>query len=121
MLVLLALDPHLFNMQRKSHSDGQFTNSQAAALCRWEDEGGAISAPANKIRALQPPLSEQKIGILQCLGAAVLSQWRGLPKGIQQELFKHSFDAVAPCDAAPMKRKIARFLHNHKTDAGDAK
>ena len=105
----------------RSHGSGCFNTSQTVALQRWEAEGGAFGASTSKRPEYPTPLSEQERYILQCLGAAVLSQWNGLPTRIQHELFGHSLDAAASCDAAQLKRRIARFLHRHKDDAGSAR
>ncbi len=96
--------------------------SHVVGLDRWETEGGAIGAPANERCGSQAALlSEDEALILQCLGAAVLSRWNGLPTRIQRELFDHSFDVTAPLEVARLKRRIARFLHEHKDDVGGAK
>jgi hypothetical protein len=107
-------------MRTRTHSLGRFGNAHDVALGRWETEGGAIGAAGGERRDRQVPLSEQEALILQCLGAAVLSRWYGLPTHIQHDLFEHSFEAVAPRDAARLKKRIARFLHKHKDDARGA-
>jgi hypothetical protein len=50
-------------------------------------------------------LSAKEAHVLQCLGAAVLSQWNNLPTSIQRELFAHSFEAIAPPQAERLKRR----------------
>jgi hypothetical protein len=70
---------------------------------------------------LQAALTEQEVGILKRLGAALLSQWNDLPTCIQQRMFERSFDTVAPHEAASLKRRIARFIHNYKDDFGGAR
>jgi hypothetical protein len=96
-------------------------NPLASALERWEGEGGAReSASQEPSRPLPGPLSAGEERVLQCLGAAVLLQWNGLPTAIQQRLFE---DAVATAEAgqtAQLKERIARFLHTHKDDARGA-
>jgi hypothetical protein len=106
-------------MLTKSHSTGRFSNFDAVALQRWEDEGGAVWALGSEQRESQMQLSAQDVHILQCLGAAVLSRWAGLPTHIQHQLFEHSFDASYR-DASQLRGRIARFLHKHKDDAGGA-
>jgi hypothetical protein len=106
----------------------------AAAIARWDDEGGAfMSARSNTgvrvskdIRAkwiaeLPPDLKfDQAAGddkkILECLGAAVIMRWGSLPTKIQRELFEHATSLADLAQTAPPKGKIARFLHNHKDD-----
>ncbi len=105
----------------RSHGSGCFNTSQAAALQRWEAEGGAFGASTSKRPEYQTPLSEQERHILQCLGAAVLSQWNGLPTHIQHELFENSFGGGTTHESAPLKRRIAQFLHRHKDDVGGAR
>jgi hypothetical protein len=55
--------------------------------------------------------------VLECLGAALVSEWNRLPTDVQRRLFEHA--AVGKShDAALLKTRIARFLHDHK-DASD--
>jgi len=99
-------------MVSSAHNYGRNRNAHAAALDRWESEGGTIDARR------RDPLTKEEAHILRFLGASLLSRWNGLPKHIQQELFEHSFEAVLPDEAARLKKRIARFLHNHKDDVG---
>ena len=106
----------------------------AAAIARWDDEGGAsISARSNsgarisndqgsKLIAESPahlkidrvPGDDKKI--LECLGAAVIMRWGTLPTKIQRDLFEHAASLAGPRADNPPKGQIARFLHNHKDD-----
>ena len=106
----------------------------AAAIARWDDEGGAsMSARSNtgarvsndrgsKLIAGSP--ADLKIGqgpgddkkILECLGAAVIMRWGTLPTKIQRDLFEHAASLADLAQTAPPKGQIARFLHNHKDD-----
>lgn len=113
--------PICLSMHIAAHSIERSSASHAAGLDRWETDGGAIAAPASERVGPQPLLSGYEAHILQCLGAAVLSQWNGLPTRIQRELFEHSFDTAEPLEVARLKRRIARFLHEHKDDAGGTK
>jgi hypothetical protein len=57
--------------------------------------------------------------VLECLGAALVSEWNRLPTDVQRRLFEHA--AVGKShDVALLKTRIARFLHGHK-DASDAR
>lgn len=85
---------------------------------RWETEGGAFGASPSSRQEFLTPLSDQEKHILQCLGAAVLSQWNGLPTHIQHELFENSFGGGTSLETAQLKRRIAQFLHRHKDDGG---
>ena len=107
---------------------------QAAAIARWDDEGGAsMSARSNTgvrvsktmrskrmaevtadLKADQAPAEDKKI--LECLGAAVIMRWGTLPTKIQRELFEHATSLADLAQTAPAKGQIARFLHNHKDD-----
>jgi hypothetical protein len=91
--------------------------SVANGLDRWDEEGGA---PA----ALWPlpyeagDLLELERRVLECLGAALVSEWSDLPTGVQRRLFEHATSGKLG-DAALLKTRIARFLHDHK-DALDS-
>lgn len=93
-----------------------FHNQLARAVARWENEGGAVLPDDSHVDGTA--LSPIEQGILQCLGAAVISQWSDLPTEVQKSLFQ---DAVSIGDprqsAASLREQIARFLHNHKDDA----
>ena len=43
-------------------------------------------------------------------------RWGTLPAKIQRELFEHATSLADLAQTAPLKREIARFLHNHKDD-----
>jgi hypothetical protein len=106
----------------------------AAAIARWDDEGGAsMSARSNTgvrvskamrskrmaeatadLKVDQAPAEDKKI--LECLGAAVIMLWGSLPTKIQRELFEHATSLADLAPQAPWTGQIARFLHNHKDD-----
>jgi len=50
-------------------------------------------------------------------GAALVSEWNDLPTDVQRRLFEHAASGKSH-DAALLKTRIARFLHDHK-DASD--
>ena len=90
----------------------------ANALDRWDEEGGAP--------AVQWPLPYEtgdlldlERRVLECLGAALVSEWNSLPTDVQRRLFEHATSGKSP-DAALLKARIARFLHDHK-DASDSR
>jgi len=88
------------------------SHHDAAAIARWDDEGGAsMSAQSN---TGVTPAEDEKI--LECLGAAVITRWGTLPTNIQRELFEHATSLADLAQTAPPKGQIARFLHNHKDD-----
>jgi hypothetical protein len=106
----------------------------AAAIARWDDEGGASMSPrsrtgaqvSNDVRSYRPATSPADLKvhrasgedkkILECLGAAVIMRWGTLPTKIQRELFEHATFPADLAQTAPPKGQIARFLHNHKDD-----
>jgi hypothetical protein len=87
-------------------------------LDRWDEEGGAP--------AVQWPLPYEtgdlldlERRVLECLGAALVSEWNGLPTDVPRRLFEHAASGKSR-DAALLKARIARFLHDHK-DALDSR
>jgi hypothetical protein len=111
-----------------------YVSHDAAAIARWDDEGGAsMSARSNTgvrvskalrskrmaeatadLKVDQAPAEDKKI--LECLGAAVIMLWGSLPTKIQRELFEHATSLADLASTTPWKGQIARFLHNHKDD-----
>src|SRR5438874_9083890 len=61
-------------------------------------------------------LTEEDEQILKCLGAAVIMRWNTVPTKLQRELFDCASIMGDLQQATPLKRAIARFLHNHKDD-----
>jgi hypothetical protein len=61
-------------------------------------------------------LAEEDEQILKCLGAAVIMRWNTVPTKLQRELFDCASTMGDLQQATPLKRAIARFLHNHKDD-----
>jgi hypothetical protein len=92
-----------------------FQNQLARALARWENEGGAVLPDDNGIA-----LSPVEQGILQCLGAAVISQWSDLPTEVQKALFQDAVSSGDPRQSTSLREQIARFLHDHKDDAANS-
>jgi hypothetical protein len=92
----------------------------AAAIARWDDEGGASMSPRSRTGAQVSNDVHRASGedkkILECLGAAVIMRWGTLPTKIQRELFEHATFPADLAQTAPPKGQIARFLHNHKDD-----
>ena len=89
-------------------------DSVANALDRWDEEGGApaVSWPL----PYEPSdLLDVERRVLECLGAALVSEWNDLPTDVQRRLFEHAASGKSH-DAALLKARIARFLHNHKDD-----
>ena len=89
----------------------------ANGLDRWDEEGGA---PAGlwPLPYEAGDLLELERRVLECLGAALVSEWSDLPTDVQRRLFEHATSGKLG-DAALLKTRIARFLHDHK-DALDS-
>jgi len=88
----------------------------ATALDRWDGESGAPAATW-----LLPyetgGLLDAERRVLECLGAALVSEWNSLPTDIQRKLFEYATLGKSQ-DAAALKARIARFLHDHKDTSG---
>jgi hypothetical protein len=61
-------------------------------------------------------LAEEDEQILKCLGAAVIMRWNTISTKLQREFFDCASTIGDLQQATPLKRAIARFLHNHKDD-----
>ena len=90
----------------------------ANALDRGADEGGA-PATLWALPYQTGDLLDVERRVLECLGAALVSEWNGLPTEVQRRLFEHAASG-APGDAARLRSQIARFLHGHK-DASESR
>jgi hypothetical protein len=90
----------------------------ANGLDRWDEEGGA-SAVQWPLPYETGDLLDLERRVLECLGAALVSEWNGLPTDVQRRLFEHATSGKSH-DAALLKARIARFLHDHK-DALDSR
>lgn len=88
------------------------------ALDRWDEKGGA---PAGRwpLPYETGDLLEPERRVLECLGAALVSEWNDLPTDVQRRLFEHATSGKSR-DAALLKTQIARFLHDRK-DAADSR
>jgi hypothetical protein len=84
------------------------------ALDRWDEEGGA-QAGLWPLPYETGVLLEPERRVLECLGAALVSEWSNLPTDVQRKLFEHATSGKLR-DAAQLKTRIARFLHDHKDD-----
>jgi hypothetical protein len=80
----------------------------------WDEEGGA-PAVAWPLPYKSGDLLDAERRVLECLGAALVSEWNDLPTDVQRRLFEHAASGKSH-DAALLKARIARFLHNHKDD-----
>jgi hypothetical protein len=92
--------------------------SVANALDRWNEDGGA-AATLWPLPYGTTDLLDVERRVLECLGAALVSEWNGLPTDLQRRLFEHAA-LGASGDTAQLKSRIARFLHDHK-DASDSR
>jgi DNA-binding NtrC family response regulator len=64
----------------------------------------------------RPDLAEEEEHILRCLGAALILQWSTIPAKLQRELFDNAGAMGEVLDTPILRRRIARFLHQHKDD-----
>ena len=92
--------------------------SAANGLDRWDEEGGA-AATLWPLPYESGDLLDAERRVLECLGAALVSEWSGLPTDVQRKLFEHAASGTSR-DAAQLKSQIARFLHDHK-DASESR
>lgn len=100
--------PHIQAVTAKEHHQRK-TNDYAAAIARWEDEGGAsVFLSSWKERAA----AAEEDKILEYLGAAVIMRWRTLPTKLQRELFEDAASLAEFGQTTELKGQIARFLHN---------
>ena len=104
-------------MEKKRGSLPTAEESAANALDRWDEEGGASAAPW-PLPYEAGDLHDAERRVLECLGAALVSEWNGLPTDIQRRLFEHAASGASR-DATQLKSQIARFLHDHK-DASES-
>ena len=91
-----------------------FGRSASNALERWDEEGGA-QAGLWPLPYETGVLLEPERRVLECLGAALVSEWSNLSTDLQRKLFEHATSGKLR-DAALLKTRIARFLHDHKDD-----
>ena len=106
----------LANGETSEDKPSQSTSGEvvASALDRWDEEGGAPALPW-PLPYETGELLEAERRVLECLGAALVSEWNDLPTDVQRRLFEHAASRKS-YDAAILKARIARFLHNHKDD-----
>ena len=90
----------------------------AEGLAQWEGEGGAGRTSSRAERDRADVLADAERHILECLGAAVVMEWNDLLTEVQRAIFRHASAAEASYDPVRLKARIARFLHDHKDDAG---
>jgi hypothetical protein len=129
LLVSGAHESHMMVMTPRENpqSDASY---HAAAIGRWDDEGGAFAFP-NK-EGLKTGRSTPMAGvpaslkvdqslaeedhILDCLGAAVMMRWGTLPTKIQRELFEYATSLADLTQTPQLRGRVARYLHNHKDE-----
>jgi hypothetical protein len=91
--------------------------SVANALDRWDEDGGA-AATLWPLPYETSDLLDVERRVLECLGAALVSEWNGLPTDLQRRLFEHAASGASR-DTAQLKSRIVRLLHDHKDAASD--
>jgi hypothetical protein len=120
----------------ENHQTG--VSHDAAAVARWDDEGGAfMSARSNTgvrvskdvrskrmveatadLKVDQAPAEDAKI--LECLGAAVIMRWDTLPTKIQRELFEHATSLADLGQTAPRRARLRVSCMTTRMTAIDA-
>jgi hypothetical protein len=63
--------------------------------------------------ASEGTLAAEEGHILQCLGAALITEWNTLPTGLQRDLFDDAGSRGELLDSATLRGQIARFLRKH--------
>jgi len=82
--------------------------------------GGATAKPRGKQGGTRPAPAARD-NILRSLGAAVILRWNTIPTKLRRELFEDSSTIGDVQRIVPLKKALARFLHDHKDDAHKAK
>jgi hypothetical protein len=113
--------PHKFNANRR----GERPRFVATLPIGHELRGGSLLVTADPAFGCGSfsrardfghlPLLDAERRVLECLGAALVSEWNDLPTDVQRRLFEHAASGKSH-GAAILKARIARFLHNHKDD-----
>jgi hypothetical protein len=87
------------------------TDIRARALARWESEGGSL-APTGAAGSID----ESELRVLARLGAALLDEWSTVPRAVQTNVIRRARTIGAPGDHAQVKERLARFLHEHRSE-----
>src|SRR5271155_792762 len=102
-------------VKRRTPKASHAGESVANGLDHWDEEGGAPATPW-PLPYEAGDLLDAERRVLECLGAALVSEWSDLPTDVQRRLFEHATSGKLR-DAAQLKTRIARFLHDHKDDS----
>lgn len=89
-------------------------------LQEWDSEGGAPAGGAPGVGDLPPPMTRADAPLLQLLGAALVGEWNRLPMPLRRAVYGRAVAGGTPGRAAVLKRRLARFLHDHKGRADRA-
>jgi hypothetical protein len=84
---------------------------RARALARWEGEGGSLT-PTGAAGSID----DSELRILARLGAALLDEWSEVPQAVQTNVIRRARTLGAPGDHAHVKERLARFLHEHRSE-----
>ena len=84
---------------------------RARALARWEGEGGAL-LPTGAADSID----ESELRILARLGAALLDDWGKVAPALQANIVRRAKTLGGPGDHAHGKERLARFLHEHRSE-----
>lgn len=89
-------------------------NPTPTELFVWEAEGGAVDASADA----GWPSAMAESALLARLGMAVVGEWHNLPTSLQRAVYDRAAPANAGRGSRGVRRRLARYLHDHKSHAG---
>lgn len=84
------------------------------------EEGVAAECGAPAGRSGATFLSAPDRLLLQCLGTALISEWSNLPMPLRRALYARAVEGAESGADTTLKRRMARFLHDHKRSTGDS-
>ena len=87
--------------------------STSRDLEAWDGEGGAPGAPVQTSDAAPAAARAVHRRLLECLGAAVVCEWKRLPMPLQRTLYNRAVGGETARPQSAHKRRMARFLHVH--------
>ena len=80
---------------------------------RAAEEQGELASALEEVDA---SLAEEEEQILRCLGAALIMQWKTLPRDLGQEISDNAGSMSELIKTPELRRQIARFLHKRKDE-----
>lgn len=86
----------------------------------WDAHGGAPTVAAQADGLSTAALSASEHRLLERLGAALVGKWPDLSMPLRRALYESAVRGEPTCDLSALKRRMARFLHHHKSRDGPA-